>query len=247
MSNTRTSFDDSQTVRKTQVSSKGVVFREIPAPASPQSKKKRAHDVAKHITEERYKWKFIVRDDLSENKAIPETPLVSTSLMVISTPIISSVSYVTTVEPTVTIPLEIMVSKSVTEEAPISNINANVSNMGVHVSVDILQPISLSSSLPLITSSSLASLPPFILPIFTVTTSPIFDNILQQPITTLFPSQSTEPSKPHSDDETDEGGFGGTFDDLHFNSEEEDIPDHMLMSGKQFKILNRKLNSILQS
>ena len=33
---------------------------------------------------------------------------------------------------------------------------------------------------------------------------------------------------------------------MHFDSEEEDIPDHILMSGKQFKVLNRKLNSILQ-
>ncbi|CAI9285215.1 unnamed protein product [Lactuca saligna] len=36
-------------------------------------------------------------------------------------------------------------------------------------------------------------------------------------------------------------------ENLVSNQEEEDIPDHMLMSGKQFKILNKKLNSILQS
>ena len=50
-----------------------------------------------------------------------------------------------------------------------------------------------------------------------------------------------------SDDETEGGGFGGTFEALHFDSEEEEIPDHMLMSGKQFKILNQKLNAIIQS
>ena len=37
------------------------------------------------------------------------------------------------------------------------------------------------------------------------------------------------------------------FEASHFDSEEEEIPDHMLMSGKQFKILNRKLNAIIQS
>ncbi|CAI9281897.1 unnamed protein product [Lactuca saligna] len=44
-----------------------------------------------------------------------------------------------------------------------------------------------------------------------------------------------------------QGGFGGTFEDLAFDEEEEDFPDHMLMSMKQFKILNKKLNSIISS
>lgn len=45
----------------------------------------------------------------------------------------------------------------------------------------------------------------------------------------------------------DDGSFGGTFEDLEFDPEEEDIPVHMLMSGKQFKILNKNLNTIIQS
>ena len=36
-----------------------------------------------------------------------------------------------------------------------------------------------------------------------------------------------------------------SFGDLQFDPEQENIPDHMLMSGKQFKILTRKLNSLL--
>ena len=48
-----------------------------------------------------------------------------------------------------------------------------------------------------------------------------------------------------SDNETEGGAFGGVFEDIHFDSEEEDIPDHMLMTGKQFKILNHKLNAII--
>ena len=36
-----------------------------------------------------------------------------------------------------------------------------------------------------------------------------------------------------------------SFGYLQFDPEVENIPDHMLMSGKQFKILNHKLNSLL--
>ncbi|CAI9298714.1 unnamed protein product [Lactuca saligna] len=46
---------------------------------------------------------------------------------------------------------------------------------------------------------------------------------------------------------TDNEGFGGTFEALHFDTSKEDFPDYMLMTMKQFKILNSKLNSILQS
>ena len=67
------------------------------------------------------------------------------------------------------------------------------------------------------------------------------------PLFLSFSSQSTDPPKPLNDDDTDDAGFGGLFVDLEFDPEEEDILDHMLMSGKQLKILNKKLNSILQS
>ncbi|CAI9266780.1 unnamed protein product [Lactuca saligna] len=55
-----------------------------------------------------------------------------------------------------------------------------------------------------------------------------------------------EGPKTINDDETDYGGFVGSFASIEFDPNEEDVPDHMLMSGKQFKILNRKLNSLLQ-
>ncbi|CAI9303293.1 unnamed protein product [Lactuca saligna] len=78
---------------------------------------------------------------------------------------------------------------------------------------------------------------------------------MDQPFTTLFSTQSTDPPNPSSpvaetmdvDEETDNEGFGGTFEALSFDKPEEDFPDHMLMTMKQFKILNSKLNSILQS
>ncbi|CAH1421950.1 unnamed protein product [Lactuca virosa] len=104
-SSKRTSSDDSLMVHKTQVSSKGVVVHEIPAPVSPLSKKRRAHDVAKHITQKRYKRKLVIRDDSSENEVVPDTPIASTS-MVTSTPIISSISNVSIISPTPTIPLK---------------------------------------------------------------------------------------------------------------------------------------------
>lgn len=37
-----------------------------------------------------------------------------------------------------------------------------------------------------------------------------------------------------------------SFVDPQFDPKEEEILDHILISGKQFKILNRKLNSLLQ-
>ncbi|CAI9295424.1 unnamed protein product [Lactuca saligna] len=57
---------------------------------------------------------------------------------------------------------------------------------------------------------------------------------------------STVESILEEDDETDDGEFMGSFADIEFDPEEEGIPDHMLMFGKKFKILNRKLNSVLQ-
>ncbi|CAI9291042.1 unnamed protein product [Lactuca saligna] len=55
-----------------------------------------------------------------------------------------------------------------------------------------------------------------------------------------------EGPKTISDDEIDDGEFVGSFVDIQFNSEEEKIHDDMLISGKQFQILNRKLNPLLQ-
>ncbi|CAI9260248.1 unnamed protein product [Lactuca saligna] len=57
---------------------------------------------------------------------------------------------------------------------------------------------------------------------------------------------STDPPESVDDNDNDDGGFGGTFDELEFDLQEEGIPNHMLMSGKQFKILNKKLILIIQ-
>ncbi|CAI9302133.1 unnamed protein product [Lactuca saligna] len=109
-----------------------------------------------------------------------------------------------------------------------------------------------------ITPYILVSLPPQLTPIIPITSttdSPTFENISKQPITSLFSSQSTDPpttTSPIQDSsfmetEHESKGFGGTFENQEFDEEEIDFLDHMLMTMKQFKILNTKLNSILQS
>ncbi|CAI9276693.1 unnamed protein product [Lactuca saligna] len=52
-------------------------------------------------------------------------------------------------------------------------------------------------------------------------------------------------TKVHPSSDDDENVFVGTFRDIQFNLEEEQIPDNMILIGKQFKILNQKLNLLL--
>ena len=58
---------------------KRVLVREIPAPVSPSSKKRRAEDVVKHIADKRKKRKLILREESSDSEIIPKTPLGSKS------------------------------------------------------------------------------------------------------------------------------------------------------------------------
>lgn len=69
---------------------------------------------------------------------------------------------------------------------------------------------------------------------------------MDQPITSLFPSQSSNGPKSTSEVEQDDDNYMVSFGDLQLDPEEENIPDQMLMSRKQLKILNCKLNSLLQ-
>ncbi|CAI9299282.1 unnamed protein product [Lactuca saligna] len=63
-------------VRKPQVTHQGLLLREIPAPASPSSKKPRATDMAKHISKKKKKSKMIISSEYAvhEDETIPETP-----------------------------------------------------------------------------------------------------------------------------------------------------------------------------
>ncbi|KAL7607148.1 hypothetical protein Lser_V15G19426 [Lactuca serriola] len=165
-------------IRKAEVSSKGVTIRSIPAPISPGKKRQRAEDVSKNMQRTLVKRrKMVIRNESSDEEIVPETPPVPSTVNV-SLPIIPT-SQISTTLP-LTKPLEIVTTKSVSEEVPISDTVVNVSD----------------------------------------TRAPIL---------------------------TEGGEFGGIIEDIHFDSEEEDIPDHMLMTGKQFKILNQKLNAIIQS
>lgn len=46
-------------------------------------------------------------------------------------------------------------------------------------------------------------------------------------------------------EQDDEDDITARYVESKFNIEEDDVPDNAIMSGKQFKILNSKLNSIL--
>ncbi|CAI9284855.1 unnamed protein product [Lactuca saligna] len=62
-------------IHKPQVSHQGVIFREIPAPASPSSKKRMATDIAKHISKKK-KGRVIISSESTtdDSKTISETP-----------------------------------------------------------------------------------------------------------------------------------------------------------------------------
>ncbi|CAI9286562.1 unnamed protein product [Lactuca saligna] len=112
-------------VCKPQVSHQGVIFRDILAPASPSSKKRRATDMAKHISKKKKKsWVIISSESTAdENETIPETPkadLQKDSSHIASTDVI---------------PPEISVAKIVSVEARTSDIFVNISNMDANVTM----------------------------------------------------------------------------------------------------------------
>ncbi|CAI9269066.1 unnamed protein product [Lactuca saligna] len=221
-------------VRKPQITHQGVLICDVPAPISPGSKKRLAEDIAKHLSQlKKKKLKKTRKLVLStkstdEDERIPETPEF--------TPIVTSSIPETNVIKTP----EVSIAKSIFEEVRTSGILAHISdtdanvNMGEGGSKDAAQgPIILT--------------PTSTIPLTSTTVSPTFEHILNQPFTSIFPSQSTDTPKPSSPTATNNEGIGGTFEHLEFNEDEEEFPDHMLMTMKQYKILNQKLKSITQS
>lgn len=55
---------------------------------------------------------------------------------------------------------------------------------------------------------------------------------MQEPIATLFSSQSTLVEKSIPEDEANDGDMMVLFADMQFNPEEDDVPDEAIMSGK---------------
>ncbi|CAI9265512.1 unnamed protein product [Lactuca saligna] len=195
--------------------------------------------MANHISKKIKKQNLVLQKVSSEEEEVLKTPeaVLSKSLL--------------TPEQTKIISPEVLLTKSSYEEVRTSDILTHISNTVVNVTMGEGEsnqefPMVTKGNIETSTVSTLVSLPPFIIPTHPILSSPTFTQILNQPFTSLFSSQSTDPPKSIDDTNTDDGGFGVTFDALEFN-QEEDIPDHMLMSGKQFRILNKKLNSIIQS
>ncbi|CAI9293616.1 unnamed protein product [Lactuca saligna] len=168
-------------VRKPQVSHQGVIFRDILAPASPSSKKRRATDMAKHLLKKKKKNGRVITSSEStadETETIPETPE-------------------TDLQKDDVIPPEVSIAKIVPVEAQTSNIFVNISNMDASVTLgeDASHGAdkSKSSDVTLDTTLSFSSQVTPIIPTTSITDSPTFANIIQQPFTSLFSSQSTDP------------------------------------------------------
>lgn len=246
----------SRVIRKQQINRKGLVIHEIPTHVSRSSKKQLAEDMAKKIKKK--KRRVVIED---EDEVVPDSPVQDTDPIISSpkkaSPIPLNVEVtgdvdhlkVSTPMKADVIPHKISNTESVTEEVRTSGIPTNISNMdtnvnmgeGVHHNEAHGNPlIILSSTFDTSTISPTTSLPPF------QTNSLNFENIIDQPITSLFSSQSIDPNIIEEDNTTKDGEFTGTFSDLEFDPEEENIMDLMLMSRKQFKILSRKFNSLLQ-
>ncbi|CAI9280471.1 unnamed protein product [Lactuca saligna] len=218
------------------------------APVSPSSKKRRTADMAKHISKKKKKSKMIISSESTtdEDETIPETPEANLQ------------KYTSTPSQTAVIPPEGSVAKSLSEEARTSDILVNVSHTDTNVIMGEYDSKKDDQGKPsTITSETFISFPPQITPIILITSttdSPTFENIIKHPITSLFSSQSTSPPTTTSpiqesifmETENESESFGGTFENLEFDEDEADFPDHMFMGMKQFKILNTKLNSILQ-
>ncbi|CAI9283413.1 unnamed protein product [Lactuca saligna] len=160
---------------------------------------------------------------------------------------------------TTVVPPEDSIAKSLSEEARTSDILVNVSNTDANVIMGEDASKKEDQGKPsIVTLETFVSFPPKITPVIPTTSttdSPTFKNIIKHPITSLFSSYSIDPPTTTSpiqeyifmETEHESEGFGGTFENLEFDDEKADFPDHMLMIMKQFKILNTKLNLILQS
>ncbi|CAI9275627.1 unnamed protein product [Lactuca saligna] len=201
-----------------------------------------ATDMAKHISKKKKKGRVVISSESTadEIETIPETPEVD-------------------LKKDDVIPPEVLISKTVSVEVQNSDIIVNISNMDKSVTMGedashVARKSKYSDVTPDTTVSLSSQVRP-IIPTTSTTDSPNFETIVQQPFTSFFSSQSTDsptttsPIKDSSFMETEHRseGFGRTFENLEFDEEETDFPDHMLITMKQFKILNTKLNSILQS
>ncbi|CAI9286980.1 unnamed protein product [Lactuca saligna] len=236
-------------VRKPQVSHQGVIFREVPAPASPSLKKQIAADMATQISKKKMHRVILSSDSTTdEGDIIPET--LEATLIKDSSQLDTSVSR----------PPEASIAKIVTLEARTSDIPVNISDMDTNVIMGEDDSNKAARGKPSsVVSDSFISLPPQITPIVPITSttdSSTFANIISQPFTTIFSSQSTDPPTTTSlikdsfmDMENESKGFGGTTENLEFDDEETSFPDHMLMElredmEKEISVVRTEIDSI---
>lgn len=73
-----------------------------------------------------------------------------------------------------------------------------------------------------------------------------FQVVMNEPITSLFSSQSIEVDNTVTNEEENEDDFMVGFGDLEFNPNENDVPNNVIISSKQFKILNSTINYVLE-
>lgn len=113
--------------------------------------------------------------------------------------------------------------------------------MGDGSSTSTIKPIAVPPSpppsSPLQTSTILSTLISVVLP--------TFEGVMNEPITLFFTSQSIEPDMMNNEDDDDNEDVMVGFSEFEFNLEEDNVCDTSIIFGKQFKILNSKLNSIL--
>ncbi|CAI9296860.1 unnamed protein product [Lactuca saligna] len=215
---------------KTHVTRKKVVTREVPVPISLSSKKQQVKDMAKHILRKQKKKlrKLVLNDESTKDEVLQDPPVTTSQVDT------SNIEMIV-VSSSVSQPERIIVSLPLT-----TNVETTLSQG---------TPIIVSLTFETSTIDTTITLPPFVTTPLD-THSPTSENIINQPVTSLFSSQSTDPpintTEAHHSSDDDENIFGGTFGDIQFDPKEEEIPDNLILTGKQFKILNQKLNSLLQ-
>ncbi|CAI9271632.1 unnamed protein product [Lactuca saligna] len=109
-------------VRKPQVSHQGVIFRDIPAPASPSSKNCLVADMEKQLSKKKKRRVILTSESTTdEGETIPETP---------KAVLIKASSHMDT---SVITPPKVLLAKTVTVEARTSDIPINISDMDTNV------------------------------------------------------------------------------------------------------------------
>ncbi|CAI9287134.1 unnamed protein product [Lactuca saligna] len=160
-------------VQKPHITHQGVLICEVPVPVSPLSKKRRDEDIAKCLSKKKKTKtrKLVIQDESFGDKVILEAPEITLT---------KEISYP---ENTIVIPPEDSIAKSFNEEVRTSEISTNISNMDVNVNMgegDLNQEAPKSThGTPVIlpidnVTSTIVSLPPYIIPNTSITSSHTF-------------------------------------------------------------------------